>query len=98
MTTHHEQHDTNLIRSVLTSEVKWVIALATFVVTVVAPYYSIKESIALIQQDISTINTNHEAHIQDILTRMEKGDIRDSERDKQIIELQKQMIVLINNK
>ena len=60
------------IKKVLTTEVKFVIGLIVFVLGGVAPYYQMKQDIALIQKDISIINTNHEAHIQDILKNIEE--------------------------
>jgi hypothetical protein len=62
----------SMIKSVLTSEVKYVIGIIVFITGVVAPYYTIRQDIALIQKDISIINTNHETHIQDIITELQK--------------------------
>lgn len=84
------QDNTSLIRSILNSEVKFVIGIAVFVFGGVAPYFAIKEDIALIQKDIQTINLNHESHIQDIMTRLEK---LEESRDIQ----QQTLIKLINN-
>lgn len=49
--------NTNLIKTVLTSEVKFVIAVISVVIGVVAPFYSIK-------QDIAIIKENHFAHME----------------------------------
>ncbi len=59
------------IRKVLFSEVGLLIMIISFMVGVVAPYFTIKSDIALIQQSIDNINTNHETHIQDILKNIE---------------------------
>lgn len=81
--------ETNLIKQVLSSEVKFILGIIVFVFGVASPYYSMRQDIVLIQKDISTINSNHEVHIQDILQTMK-------DQQSQIIELQKQ-IILINN-
>lgn len=47
----------SLIKSVLTSEVKFVIGVITIALGVVAPYYSIKQDIALIKE-------NHFTHME----------------------------------
>lgn len=65
------ENDTKL-KQWLTGEVKFVIAVLGFGFGVVAPYFNITQNIALIQKDISIINTNHEAHIQDILVVLSK--------------------------
>jgi uncharacterized membrane protein (DUF106 family) len=41
----------NWVRKVLTTEVKYILGIIIFVAGVVAPYYSIKQDIALIQQN-----------------------------------------------
>lgn len=56
----------NLIRAVLSTEAKFVIGIVGFVMGVVAPYYGMKQDVALIQKDISTINSNHLLHVQDL--------------------------------
>lgn len=77
--------ETNFIRQILSTEVKYVIGIGMFVFGVARPYYEIKENIALVQKDISVINSNHEVHIQDILQELkdQKQEIQDL--DKQII-------------
>lgn len=47
----------NAIKRVLTTEVKYVIGVIVFVAGVIAPYYSIKQDIALIKE-------NHMAHME----------------------------------
>ena len=60
------------ILKILKSEIGVVISIASFLLVVLVPYYSIKIDIALIQKDISIININHEQHIQDILNELTK--------------------------
>ena len=52
--------ESSFIRQVMSTEVKYVLAIVGFVLGVIRPYYQMQESIALIQKDISIINTNHE--------------------------------------
>jgi hypothetical protein len=86
-----EAKETNFIRQVLTTEVKYIVAIAVFVFGVAKPYYGMKEDIALIQKDISVINANHEVHIQDIFQEIK-------EIKAQELDLQRQIILLNNNK
>lgn len=90
--------ETSLIRSVLTSEVKFVVGIVVFVFGVASPYYSMKQDIALIKSDISNINTNHEAHIQDIMQNLQGLQTQTNAQQAEIIDLQKQLIVLISKK
>lgn len=76
----------------LTSEVKFVIGVLVFAFGAVKPYYEMKQDIRLIQNDISNINGNHIAHLQDL-----KQDIKDLQEEqnqltKQMIDLQKQIL------
>jgi uncharacterized protein YabN with tetrapyrrole methylase and pyrophosphatase domain len=54
----------NIVKRILTSEVKYVIGIVIFLVGVVAPYYDIKTEIALIKQ-------NHYAHIEAMTKQIE---------------------------
>lgn len=47
----------NAIKKVLTTEVKYLIAIGLFLIGVVAPYYEIKQDIALIKE-------NHFSHME----------------------------------
>ena len=47
----------NLVKRVLTTEVKYIVAVVIFLAGVVAPYYAIKTDIALIKQ-------NHLSHLE----------------------------------
>lgn len=49
----------NIVKRILTSEIKYIIGIIIFLVGVVAPYYDIKQDVALIKQ-------NHYAHIESI--------------------------------
>lgn len=84
--------------STFNSNLKWLASVAVFVVGVVGPYYDIKTQMALIQQDQSTIKSNHLQHLQDIAQDIKDIKEEQSGQQKQIIELQKQILVLINNR
>lgn len=66
-----EMHEQAVLESKLgkfiRSEIGFIITLVVFIFGVVVPYFQIRQDIALIQKDISIINSNHEQHIQDIL-------------------------------
>lgn len=96
MENQNDNKTTGLIRSVLTSEVKFILAVIGFVVGVVTPYYSLKQDVALIQKDVSNINSNHEVHIQDILQEQKEINARLETQQAAIIELQKSNAVLLS--
>lgn len=74
----------NWIRKALTSEVKYAIAIIIFVVGGVAPFYSIKQDVALIKQ-------NHLAHIEQI-----QKDIKEnSDSIKELKEVQVKVLIEI---
>lgn len=52
-----ELKSASLIKTVMTTEVKFIIGIITVVLGVVAPFYSIKQDVALIKQ-------NHLAHME----------------------------------
>lgn len=83
-----------LVKSILTSEVKFIIGIVTVVLGVVAPYYSMRQDIALIKANIDNINANHEVHIQDITQNIKDLQTTLSTQQQQIIELQKSIIAL----
>jgi hypothetical protein len=85
----NEALKTSTIKNILTAEVKFIIYIITIVLGAVAPYYSIKQDIALIQKDIAIINSNHLSHIQDITQQMK-------ENQSDIKEMQKQIYIIIN--
>lgn len=78
----------------LRSEVGVVVSIVVFIFGVIAPYFTIRESIALIQKDIAIINTNHEAHIQDILKNIEEMRHSDSQMDGRL-DTQYQLLLAI---
>ena len=82
------------IKSVLTTEVKFIIVVLSFGLGVVAPYYQMKEDIALIKKDISTINANHEVHIQDIMQSLKDIQEDQTVQNDKIITLQESVIRL----
>ncbi len=72
------------------------LAIVGFVMGVVAPYYQMKQDVALIQKDISIINSNHSAHIQD-LSQEVKDVVRLVEAQQaQINTLQTQQAVILD--
>lgn len=71
------------------------VSIALFVVGVIGPYYQIQTNIALIQQAQETIKSNHLQHLQDLAQDIDKMATVQMDQQKQIIELQKQLIVLI---
>ncbi len=89
---------TNLIKSVLSTEVRFVIGVITIALGVVRPYYAMKEDLALIQKDISVINSNHEVHIQDINQNIKEIKQAEINQNAQIIELQKQILIISSKK
>jgi hypothetical protein len=80
-----EQQDT--LKKILTTEVKYLIAVAGFILGVVAPYYDIKQDVALIKE-------NHYTHIENIQAQIKELKEEDTELRKQYIELLK----IISNK
>jgi len=86
----------NKIRGMFTTEVKYIIGIVVFVFGIAAPYYSIRQDIALIQKDISIINNNHLATTQRYAEDLKNLQIASNEQEKQIIELQKQLIQILS--
>jgi hypothetical protein len=55
------------------------IGIIIFIASVFGTYYDLKQSIALIQQDVNTIKSNHLVHVQDALNDMKaRNDIQDT--------------------
>lgn len=86
---------TTLIRAVLSTEVKFVIGIVGFVIGVVAPYYQMRQDVALIQQSIATINSNHEVHIQDLTQEIKDEMAILKDQQNQINVLQTQQAVIL---
>jgi len=85
----------NLVKAILSSEVKFVIGIVTFVIGVVAPYFNMKQDMALIQKDISTINSNHLAHVQDLSQEVKDVVKIIESQQNQINNLQMQQAVIL---
>lgn len=74
----------SIVKKTMTSEVKFVIAIAVFLVGVVAPYYDIKTEIALIKQ-------NHYTHIETMA-----GQIKENSDDiKKLVDTQTKLMTVI---
>lgn len=70
------------MKDYLTTEVKFIIGIIGFVLGVVAPYYSIKQDIALIKE-------NHFVHIEQIQMQLKELKERDLRLQEQYIDLLK---------
>jgi hypothetical protein len=75
-----------------TGIIMWMISV------VFSPINGLKTDIALIQQSISNINTNHEVHIQDLTQGIKDIKVEQVNQESQIIELQKQLITILSKK
>jgi hypothetical protein len=84
-----------VVKSILSSEVKFVIAVIGFVVGVITPFYQTKQDVALIQKDVSIINTNHLAHMQDLSQKMSDITTIIQSQQKEINNLQTQQAVIL---
>jgi len=74
------QDNDNAIKRILTTEVKYIIGVATFIIGVVAPYYSIKQDIVLIKE-------NHFSHMEMMTRDILKLQEGKKECDEKYIEL-----------
>jgi len=94
------------VRKVLFNEVTMVVAIIGVVVGVMnwvrnpqeesnRAIVQMDKNISLIQKDINTINSNHEAHIQDILKEIEEIKKREESRDKELQEEHDTLILLL---
>lgn len=86
----------NLIRAILSSEVKFIIGIVGFVIGVVSPYYQMKQDVALIQKDISTINSNHLLHTQDLAQQLKETVTAVQSQQNQITILQTQQAIILD--
>lgn len=91
----NESATVNLIRAVLSTEVKFIIGVVGFVMGVVAPYYQMKQDVSLIQASIANINSNHEAHIQDLTQQMKDMLVQVQHNQQNIQNLQTQNAVIL---
>jgi len=64
--TANEAQTENIVKKVMTSEVKYFIGIIVFLAGVVAPYYQIRQDIALITQ-------NHFAHMETMTREIERN-------------------------
>jgi hypothetical protein len=62
----NQEQTENIVKRILTSEVKYIIGIVIFLVGVVAPYYDIKQDVALIKQ-------NHMAHMETMTKQIEEN-------------------------
>lgn len=92
MTTEKDQQ--GVIRSVLTTEVKYIIGLIVFTFGIAGPYFSITQNIALIQKDISTIEGNHLTTTQQLASEVKDVKTEQVEMLKLIYELQKEILLI----
>lgn len=76
-------------------EIALIVSVVVFLFPVVVSYFKIQTEIALIRQSIDNINNNHTVHIQDTLQEIKEIKVKDAEQDKQSIELQKQVLVIL---
>jgi methionine salvage enolase-phosphatase E1 len=67
----------NIVKRILSSEIKYLIGVVIFLAGVVAPYYDIKMEIALIKQ-------NHYTHIENMMKQVEKNseEIKELKKDQ----------------
>lgn len=78
------------------SKITFIITLLSPVIIVMLYVSNIQTHIALIQQSIDNINVNHETHIQDIFQQLKEQRAADTVQQAQIIELQKQILIILN--
>lgn len=93
----NENRTASLVRAVLSTEVKFIIAVIGFVVGVISPYYQMRQDVALIQKDISIINSNHLSHTQDLTQEVKDITVILQQQQQQITVLQTQQSAIINN-
>lgn len=93
----NENRTASLVRAVLSTEVKFIIAVIGFVVGVISPYYQMRQDVALIQKDISIINSNHLMHTQDLTQEVKDITVILQQQQQQITVLQTQQSAIINN-
>jgi hypothetical protein len=86
------------IKSWFITEVKYIIGVVSICATVGVPYFSIRQDIALIKKDISIINSNHEVHIQDIVTELKKIKEDEITIEKNLAVTNQVLIDHLNNK
>jgi len=83
MTPKQETNET-LLKKYLTTEVKYIIWIVAFVWGIAVPYFWIRQDIALIKQ-------NHLAHIENILNKLEDLSKIQTDQQKMLIDLMKEI-------
>ena len=90
------------METLLRKEIAWSVGIVAGTISVVLfivnPLNKIYTDIALIQQSVETIQTNHLSHTQDLAQDIDRLANIQVEQQKQIIELQKQLLVIISKK
>lgn len=94
-TNKNQGNTASLIRAVLSTEAKFILGIVAFVMGVVAPYYQMKQDVALIQQSIATINSNHLSHTQDLAQEVKDTVKVLQSQQQQITVLQTQQAVIL---
>lgn len=77
----------SIVKKILTSEVKYILGIIIFLAGVVAPYYQIRQDIALIKQ-------NHYAHIEAMTKQIEENSAEISE--SKITQVQLMTVIAAN--
>jgi DNA repair photolyase len=62
----------NTIRKILNEEIKWLITLATIIISITLSYGAIVTKIAVVEQRLDTIENNHLVHIQNSIQRIDE--------------------------
>lgn len=71
------------------------IGIIIFIAAVFGAYYDLKQSIALIQQDVDTLKTNHLVHLQNALSEMKvRNDAADTRQNNMEIQLTRILTIL----
>jgi hypothetical protein len=72
-----------------------VVSVAVFTIGLVAPVWSMRTDIKLIQKDIEIINTNHISHIQDLKQDIKSLTEKQAELDERMYVHQEALIKLL---
>ena len=77
------------IRSILTTEVKFIIAIAAFVFGFVTPVYDMKQDIALVKQDLEFIKSNNTQRINELSIEVKENKKEQDAIKEQVLLLSK---------
>ena len=83
--------NTNNLRKYLTLEVQRIVGVIVFCAWVLAPFYSIKQDVALISKDIEMIKENHMRHVEAFAKDITRMSEEQSSQQKMLIELMKEI-------